>query len=169
MLLRLGEGGDLRSIGVSGAVAAAVDGQEKFDLLFLCLFSPDRKTVMRAADAVEKVSLTRPHFIQKHAHELLLLCQSAHHIELKWHLALLLARVHWHGDDLQTARKWLERWAADASESKIVRVNALQSLNDLLEQDASEKPQFLKLLEKIETEKLPSLKARIRKLKKKNA
>ncbi|HAD11608.1 MAG TPA: hypothetical protein DCF33_04125 [Saprospirales bacterium] len=162
-LKHLGEGGDLRSIGISNAIATLTDGQEKFDELFRCLFSPDRKTVMRAADAVEKVSIIQPDFLQKHAPEILRLCRDAEQMELKWHLALLLARVRWSKNDLQTVRIWLVNRAADPSESKIVRVNALQGLSALLEQDAN-RGQFLTLLDQVESENIPSLNARIKRL-----
>ena len=51
-------GGDLRSIGQSNSVALTGLSKEDFNELFDCLFSKNRVVVMRAADAIEKISRT---------------------------------------------------------------------------------------------------------------
>jgi hypothetical protein len=67
---------------------------------------------------------------------------------------------------LHTIWNLLSQWASDATESKIVRVNAIQSLFYLLPQIPARTPQFHALLTELEKEKIPSLLARIRKLRK---
>jgi hypothetical protein len=49
-------GGDLRSIGRSNEIVSSIKNQKEFDILFELLFSSDRILVMRAADAIEKVT-----------------------------------------------------------------------------------------------------------------
>lgn len=51
------KGGDLRSIGKTNEVVGMVNNQKSFDELYQLLFHPDRKIVMRAADAIEKITL----------------------------------------------------------------------------------------------------------------
>lgn len=59
-------GGDLRSIGQSNTVVTLIDSQNKFDELFKLLFHPDRKIVMRVADAIEKITLTHCQYLKAH-------------------------------------------------------------------------------------------------------
>lgn len=167
-LKNLLKGGDLRSIGKSNEVVAMIGSQDAFDQLFLGLMDPDRKVVMRVADALEKISIQNPGYLQKHKRELLDLCRSAKEIELKWHLALIVSRL-----DLtrkETGMIWdlLTKWATDKNESKIVRVNAVQSLFNLLQSNPGLHEDFGFTVSGIERENIPSLDARIRKIRKKS-
>ena len=161
---KLLSGGDLRSIGLSNQVVAMVETQKDFDELFEGFFHPERLIVMRVADVVEKITLKNPSFLQKHADDILRLCDSAKNIELKWHLALLIPRLEFTVEG--TARAWsiVSRWASDQKESKIVRVNSLEAVvkmskkNPLLEADAQN------IIHNLMSENIPSINARIKKL-----
>ena len=48
---------------------------------------------MRAADAAEKITVTRPELLKPHKLELLGLLDEAEQIELRWHLALMAPRL----------------------------------------------------------------------------
>jgi hypothetical protein len=87
------KGGDLRSIGKANDIVKEVNNKNDFDSLFTGLFHEDRKVVMRAADAIEKITITNPEYLADHKKEILGLLQTAKHIELKWHLALLISRL----------------------------------------------------------------------------
>lgn len=160
------KGGDLRSIGQSNNVVSVIDNQQRFDELFQTLFHSDRKVVMRTADALEKITVNQPEYLQKHKNEILKLCHTAKNIELKWHVALLVTRVPLTKEEHGTIWQVLTRWATDRKESRIVRVNALQGLFDLLTRHQELKPEFNLTISKIENENIPSINARIRKLKK---
>jgi len=86
-------GGDLRSISGANEVVALISSQELFDTLFSLLLGNDRLIAMRAADAIEKVSKTKPEWLQSHKQTLLRLSSTSKHIELGWHLAQLLSRL----------------------------------------------------------------------------
>ena len=154
--------GDRRSIGKSNIVVDAVHYQEDFDLLFECLYSSDRLIVMRAADAIEKITITHPEYLTKHKAAIFGLCKSADHIELLWHLALLLPRLPLNQDELGIAWDILSHWARDKNNSRIVRVNAIQGLFDLLPQNMDLKEDYALLLEEIYAQSIASLAARIR-------
>ena len=158
------KGGDLRSIGQADAIIPMVQDQHVFDELFACLTHPDRLVVMRSADAVEKITRTRPHFIQKHKTTLLNLCQRATDIELKWHLALLVSRLDMSQEELKHAWEVLANWATNPQAGKIVRVNAIQGLFNLLPQKPDLSQDFNRILSEISKENVASLNARIRKL-----
>ena len=164
-LINLLRGGDLRSIGQSDTVVQLINNQEQFDELFKLLFHSDRKIVMRSADSIEKISLNNKEYLKKHKKEILELCLKAADKELKRHLALLVSRLPLTDIELREVWELLAHWAKNRNESKIVRVNSLQALFTLLPKDDKLKDDFKFLLSGVERERIPSLNARIKKLK----
>ena len=159
-------GGDLRSIGKSNSVVAKIKTQKEFDELFKYLFHKERLVVMRAADAIEKLSINNPQYLSKHKQNILELCDTAENKELKWHLALLSARLNLDNESLNKTWRILTNWAKDKENSRIVRVNSIQALSELLSQDSTLSPAFYLTLSEIEKEHIPSINARIRRIKK---
>jgi len=157
-------GGDLRSIGGVNAIAKQVQSQHRFDELFELLFHNDRLIVMRAADAVEKITKNKPEYLNSHKKSLLRLLKDAKDKELKWHLALLASRLKLTKSELGKAWEILSNWALDSNESRIVRVNSIQALFDLSQQAPELMGDFELTITQLEREEIPSLKARIRKL-----
>lgn len=158
------KGGDLRSIGKANEIVALVNNQAVFDELFEGLNCSDRKVVMRTADAIEKITLKQSAYLQKHKTALLRLFRNTKDIELKWHLALLVSRISLTGEELKNTWHLLTRWARDGKESKIVRVNSIQGLFNLLPQQPGLLQEFNLTVSEIGKEKIASLNARIRKL-----
>lgn len=122
---------------------------------------------MRAADAVEKITIRNKHYLVPHKDQLLAVLKSADHKELKWHVAQLLPRIPLKKEEAQEVWFMLKHWCLNPNESRIVRVNALQGMFDLSVMFPELKNDFILTLNKIEHEPVPSLQARIRKLKKK--
>lgn len=121
---------------------------------------------MRAADAVEKITIRNKHYLEPHKDQLLAILKSADHKELKWHIAQLLPRTALSKNELEDVWHKLNYWALNKHESKIVRVNALQGLFDLSTTHPVLQESFRHTLKALEHEPIPSLQARIRKLKK---
>jgi hypothetical protein len=161
-LERLLSGGDLRSIGKVDSVISKIHSQGDFDELFHCMFHQDRIVVMRAADAIEKITIDAPSYLAKHKKEILALCETASNKELKWHLALLISRLRLAGKELASAWHTLRKWATDEEESRIVRVNSLQTLFELATRHSPLSKDLEKVFVKLEREDIPSIKARIR-------
>jgi len=159
-------GGDLRSIGKSNAAVSKIKNQNDFDGLFQCLYNGDRRVVMRAADAIEKITVTNPFYLANHKRNILKLCHSANNKELMWHLALLLPRLKLTDVELGKAWTMLSGWATDRSNSRIVRVNSLQALFELNGQQPDLTQDLLLTMKHLELENIPSLAARIRILRK---
>lgn len=157
-------GGDLRSIGNANLVADEIKNQSEFDALFQYLHDNERLVVMRAADAIEKVTLVHPEYLNPHKSDIIKLCSSANDIEFKWHLALLLSRLSLSAQEQKMVFKILKEWASNSEESKIVRVNAIQSLYELTKQNNSFKADFLLITDTVQEENIASINARIRKL-----
>ena len=158
-------GGDLRSIGKSNEAVQLIRDQKSFDKLFGCLFHNDRLVVMRTADAIEKITIEHPEYLLIHKKKILELCLSAKNKELKWHLALLLPRTELNGKDLSKAMSILKQWAMDKEESRIVRVNSVQGLFELSQKHKNFTNEIKALFQELGKENIPSLKARIKKLK----
>lgn len=158
-------GKDLRKLGRNQKAVEAVTDQHSFDELFVLTFHHERSVAMRAVDAVEKITRRHPRYLQPHKSQLLSMLGGADHKELKWHLAQLVARIDLNKKELEVVNHFLTYWALNKNESKIVRVNALQGLFELAGRHPEIENEFKKTLGLMEHEMIPSIQARIRKLK----
>jgi hypothetical protein len=156
-------GGDRRSIGRSNEVAALVLREpQRFRELINCLWNDDPILRMRAADAAEKVTVTRPELLNPHEQELLGLLDEAEQIELRWHLALMVPRLSLSGPEKARAAAAFQRYLEDRS--SIVKTFALQALADLARQDARLREPVRRTLEESLRTGTAAMKARARKL-----
>lgn len=157
-------GKDRRTIGNADQVVQLIVDQRSFDELFGLVFHHERNLVMRAADAVEKVTRTHKEFLVPHKIQLLSLLKSAGPMELKWHIAQLVPRLSLDPHELQEVWSILSYWVQNPNESKIVRVNSLQGLFDFAIDHPAFKVSLQNILNTVEREPIPSLIARIKKL-----
>jgi hypothetical protein len=160
-------GGDLRSLGKGSSVIFKIKNQNDFDELFKQLFHKDRFVVMRAADIIEKLTIRNPQYLTKHKKEILELYNVANDKELKWHLALLIPRLHLDNKEFGNAWNTLTNWAKDKTNSRIVRVNSIQGLFEMVKQKSELEEEFNLTLSELEKENIPSINARIAILRKK--
>jgi len=157
------QGGDLRSIGISEKLLKLIKNQKDFDILFNYLNNSNRLISMRAADAIEKITIKHPQYLKSHKKEILQLTSKPIEKELKWHLALLIPRLNLTIKEIEGQWEILQTWASNTSESKIVRVNSLQALYELSNKSPDLILEFNTIINQIESEKIPSINARIRK------
>jgi len=158
--------GDRRSIGKSNQAAKLVlSDPKRFAELFKCFWDEDPIVRMRAADAAEKVTVTRPKLLQPHKRELLGLLAEAEQIELRWHLALMAPRLALNRAERARAAASLQRYLEDRS--SIVKTFALQGLTDLARQDATLRETVILTLEESLQAGTAAMKARARNLLKK--
>lgn len=123
-------GDDRRSIGRSNEIASKVLRQPRqFAELIGLLWSNDAIVKMRAADAVEKISLQKPEWLGPYKHALLRALEEAEQPELRWHLALMIPRLPLAKSELKRTVESLQRYLNDRS--SIVKTCALQGLADL--------------------------------------
>ncbi|MFM6984188.1 MAG: hypothetical protein ACKOXF_08640 [Chitinophagaceae bacterium] len=154
--------GDLRGIEGVDVVIKMVQNQADFDILFSCLKTRNRLIVERTADAIEKITRVNPDYLSKHKNSIINYCRIAQNKELKWHLSQLLPRLLLDNAEFREMSQLLEEWVRDRNESKICRVNALQSLFDLSVLHKKSQEHFILLMDVLENEDIPSLNARIR-------
>ncbi|MBK8518717.1 MAG: hypothetical protein IPL55_21260 [Saprospiraceae bacterium] len=158
------DGGDLRSTGKSNEVVSCIKTQRDFDKLFDCLYHHNRLVVMRAADAIEKITIPKPEYLIPHKIDVLNLCHHAQNKELIWHLAQLLPRLNLTVSELTKVWNILINWSLNTRNSRIVRVNAIQSLYELTKNNKTFTNKYIGILQSVESENIPSLNARIKKL-----
>ncbi len=158
-------GGDFRSIGKSNEVVKIVLANPKlFPDLFSGLFESDPIVRMRAADAVEKITVLKPELLQKFKNQLLERAAIIEQQEVQWHVAQLIPRLKLTKSDVTKVRKILDTYLKTTS-SNIVRVMALQALADLASQGKIDKEEIIKRIEQYaELVNTPSVRARSRKL-----
>lgn len=165
-LLKALSGGDLRSIAGVAQVLAWANTPQRFDQLVAMLVHAERLVVMRAADAIEKISAEHPEWLQPHS-QIILGLINQHHlpIELKWHLAQLAGRIQWSEEEALQVSQILGYWLLDTGESKITRANALETYFALAQKHSALKAAFQYSMEQLRQQSLPpSLVARLRKL-----
>lgn len=157
-------GGDLRSLRNSKRVINSVQNKTDFERLFKLIYSSSRPVAMRASDAIEKITKTHPEYLRGHHNDLLELARHATSKELKWHLAQLVPRLDLPQSEVERAWHYLNYWACNPNESKIVRVNALQGLYELSSRSKNSemRGRFNRTLSALETQHVPSLSSRAR-------
>jgi hypothetical protein len=157
------KGGDRRSIGKASQIAKLVLSEpQRLAELLKCLWDEDPIVRRRAADAAEKVTVTRPELLNPHKQELLGLLAEAEQIELRWHLALMVPRLALASPERQRAAESLHRYLEDRS--SIVKTFALQGLADLAWQDPSLRELARRACEEGLRTGTAAMKARARKL-----
>ncbi len=161
------EGGDMRSIGQVERVVPLIKNQADFDALFEFVLSRDELLSMRAIDAVEKITVSHPEYLRPHGKAIFKAMPLASKNVIKWHLALIVARIDWQEERLGFVWEQLTRWATSAKESRIVRVNAIQALFELSRKHPELREDLRLTVELLEQSEIPSIKARLRILKKK--
>ncbi len=157
------EGGDRRSL---GKVAELVDHVRKHpqqtNALVECLYDPDTRVSMRAADALEKLSRDPAVSLQSHKNLLLNLLAETTQQELRWHLAVMVPRLQLSGSECRSVAETLESYLEDRS--SIVRTFAMQGLADLTHQYPSSRPAVTDLIRSFARSGTPAMRARGRKL-----
>jgi hypothetical protein len=156
-------GGDRRSIGKSNHIAKLIlSDPERFPELVECFWDEDPVVRMRAADAAEKITVTRPELLKPHKQELLGLLEEAEQIEVRWHLALMVPRLELSRPERERAASTLLRYLEDRG--SIVKTFALQGLAGLARQDATLRETAKRTIEESLRTGTAAMKARARKL-----
>jgi hypothetical protein len=139
-------GGDRRSIGRSNEVVTAVlRDPSLFGVLFGGLSSSDPLIRMRAADALEKITVRHPEWLHPYKEQLIRQVAQSQEQEVRWHVAQMFPRLQTSQDERAAMVAILLGYLGDRS--RIVKTFAMQALADLAEQDAGLRPQVIHVLE----------------------
>jgi hypothetical protein len=162
-ILRKLEGGDRRSVGrVDEVVADVLADPPLFDPLFRGMLSDDPIIRMRSADAVEKITLEHPHYLQPFKTDLIQEVARSEQHEVRWHVAQMLPRLALDEDEHRAVVGILLDYLED--QSKIVKTFSMQALADLAETDLELRRHVIPLLEDLVETGSPAMRIRGRKL-----
>jgi len=155
------------SSGRVGEVVALIQAHpKKAAQLFECLWDEDLGVVLRAVDALEKVSRERSPVLYAVMNSwkapLLGLLDEAETNKLRWHLALIVPRLTLTATECHRAAETLQTYLEDSS--SVVKTCALQGLAELTRQDSSLQPLVLDLLRILTRNGTPAMRARGRML-----
>ena len=156
-------GGDRRSIGKVDAVVSAVRKKpDLFKLLANGLFEHDPVVRMRAADAMEKISLDDPALLQPFKRQLIQLAKESQQQELRWHLAQMIPRLNLTPRETDALTEILFDYLDD--KSKIVVTFAMQALADFALKEAIPPDGVIRAIEKLTQTGSPAIQSRGKKL-----
>jgi hypothetical protein len=156
-------GGDRRSIGKVSEVVA--DVRKKPDLLkdlVTGLFDEDPLVRMRAADAMEKISLENPQSLQPFKTQLIRLARQTQQQELRWHAAQMIPRLKLTPKEAATVTDIFFDYLGD--KSKIVVTFAMQALSDLTLKKGAASARLIRVIEKLTRTGSPAIQSRGKKL-----
>jgi hypothetical protein len=156
-------GGDRRSIGRSNQIVKQVLAQPAlFSQLFAGLRNRDRLVRMRAADAIEKITLRNPALLRPYKLQLLELVGRTDEQELRWHVAQLLPRLELSEAQRAVALDILFDYLRDSS--SIVKTFAMQAIADLVRGNDMLAVKILPMIRELTEIGTPAMRARGRKI-----
>ena len=117
---------------------------------------------MRAADAMEKISLDNPQSLQPFKTELIRLAQQTQQQELRWHTAQMIPRLKLTPKEAATVTDILFDYLND--KSKIVVTFAIQALSDLALTKGDASARVIRAIEKLTRTGSPAIQSRGKKL-----
>lgn len=156
-------GGDRRSVGRSNQVVKTIRRQlALFPALIDGMHHDDEVVRMRAADALEQLTVMNPEWLQPFKAQLIKLAARATQQELRWHLAQVLPRLELSRRDRVIVVAILRGYLED--HSRIARTFAMQGLTDLAIQEHRLRVPVRRLISSLTRTGSPSMKSRGRKL-----
>jgi len=117
---------------------------------------------MRAADATEKITMSRPEYLYPYKHILINQVAAIRQQEVRWHLAQMFPRLRLTRPERRTVVNILLDFLND--ESKIVQTFSMQALADIARQDVSFRHLARQAIERHTRKGSPAVQNRGRKL-----
>jgi hypothetical protein len=157
------KGGDLRSIGRANEVVADVLGDPGlFDALFHGMLDDDPIVRMRSADAVEKITVDHPEYLEPYKTVLIRRVAGIEQQEVRWHVAQMIPRLALDDGEVAHVVGVLMSYLDDRS--KIVKTFSMQALADLAERHPGLRPQVVEVIERLARTGSPAMRSRGQKL-----
>lgn len=139
-------GDDLRSIGKADEVVQDIlNDPSLFKELFEGMLNKDPVIRMRSADAIEKVSVKHPEYLQPFKSKLINHLSKIEQQEVRWHVAQMFSYIETSKIERNKIIKILLSYI-ETDESKIVKTFSMQTLADFAEKDEQIKPRMINLI-----------------------
>ncbi len=151
--------GDKRMVkGVDEALESVINDPTLFSVLIDGLSSENKLVAMRSADAVEKLTLINPQWLQPYKNQLLNLVKTANQQEVRWHLCQIIPRLELTFSERKELIEHFKLYLKD--KSKIVITFSMQALVDLSGNDYSMKSGVRPIIKKLMKEGSPAMQSR---------
>jgi len=162
-VIELLSGGDRRSIGKVDQLVELLNSDSSIVRTTVdCLLNESPVVRMRAADALEKFSLSQPGALSPYIDFFLTHVADIPQQEVRWHMAQMLPRLELNKKQRGRAIKQFESYLSD--KSSIVRTWAMNGLAELAKQEPGLKTKIVPILKFALASGTPAMKARARKL-----
>jgi len=157
-------GDDLRSIGKADEVVQDIlNDPSLFKEVFEGMLNKDPVIRMRSADAIEKVSVKHPEYLQPFKSKLINHLSKIEQQEVRWHVAQMFSYIETSKIERNKIIKILLSYIV-TDESKIVKTFSMQTLADLAEKDEQIKPRIINLIKGMIKNGSPAIISRGKKL-----
>ncbi|HYL46532.1 MAG TPA: hypothetical protein VEU52_05870 [Candidatus Limnocylindrales bacterium] len=124
--------------------------------------STDRLVRLRAADAIEKITVKNPTLLQPYKRQLLEVAGRTDEKEVRWHMAQILPRLEFSARHRAAAMDILFEYLRDTS--SIVKTFAMQAIADLAAEDKVLAAKVLPMIQELNEIGTPAMRARGRKI-----
>jgi hypothetical protein len=163
-LLELLQRGDMRTNeSVDEVVHMVEDDPKLFASLIDAMKDTDKHVRMRASDAVEKLSLTHPEWLQVYKNEILNEVAKIDQQEVQWHMCQIIPHLKLNSEERIEAYKTIENYFK-TTKSRIVMAFSLQALVQLGLEDGKLLAKAKRLLSENAMSDIPAVKVRVRNL-----
>lgn len=163
MLQKL-RGDDLRSIGKADEVVQDIlNDPSLFKEVFEGMLNKDPVIRMRSADAIEKVSVKHPEYLQPFKSKLINHVSKIEQQEVRWHVAQMFSYIETSKIERNKIIKILLSYIV-TDESKIVKTFSMQTLADFAEKDEQIKPRRINMIKGVIKNGSPAIISRGKKL-----
>jgi len=157
-------GDDLRSIGKADEVVQDIlNDPSLFKEVFEGMLNKDAVIRMRSADAIEKVSVKHPEYLQPFKSKLINQIPKIEQQEVRWHVAQMFSYIKINKTERDKIIKILLSYI-ETDESKIVKTFSMQTLADLAKKDEQIKPKIINLIKGMIKNGSPAIISRGKKL-----
>jgi len=157
-------GDDLKSIGKADEVVQNIlNDPSLFEEVFEGMLNKDPVIRMRSANAIEKVSVKHPEYLQPFKSKLINHVSKIEQQEVRWHVAQMFSYIKINKTERDKIIKILLSYI-ETDESKIVKTFSMQTLADLAEKDGQIKPKIINLIKGMIKNGSPAIISRGKKL-----
>lgn len=155
--------GDKRMVkGVDNAVETIINDPALFSVLIDGLSNENKLIAMRSADAIEKLTIDNPEWLQPYKNTLIEIVNNAKQQEVRWHLCQFIPRLSLSIDERKELIVELQHYLND--KSKIVVTFTLQALADLAGNDKKMIQEIKPIIEELTLIGSPAMQSRGKKL-----
>ena len=162
-ILKKLSGSDLRSIGqLDEVIQDTKNDPSLFEDLIYGMLNSDPIIRMRAADAIEKITVENSDLLQPNKSVIIEEAALIDQQEVRWHIAQIIPRLDLNARERVEIVEILKQYLKD--NSKIVKTFSMQALADLTKKDKSLRPNVIAIIKESIENRSPAMVSRGKRL-----